>query len=226
MEYQRFGNMLVVRLNRGEEIVEQLKQVATNEKIKLAQVNGIGATSSFVVGCYSFEEQVYHQNEYEGEYEIISLQGNISTMNDETYLHIHMACGDMKGNVVGGHLNRCVVSITCELFINIVDGQIDRMKDPITGINILKFIDTAKFGYDDETIIERLNVGDRVKVRLLNYPSFGKVSEDYGTVTKIINGEWMQINEETMDQVYMIMVACDNTGNQAIAFNPKNVKKA
>ena len=44
MEYKRFGNTVVVRMDKGEEIVEQVKQVALKENIKLAQVSRL-ATS-------------------------------------------------------------------------------------------------------------------------------------------------------------------------------------
>ena len=42
MEYKRFGNTVVVRMDKGEEIVEQVKQVALKENIKLAQVSALG----------------------------------------------------------------------------------------------------------------------------------------------------------------------------------------
>ena len=41
MEYKRFGNTVVVRMDKGEEIVEQVKQVALKENIKLAHPGGM-----------------------------------------------------------------------------------------------------------------------------------------------------------------------------------------
>lgn len=139
MEYRRFENTLVVRLNRGEEVLEQIKIIAEKENIKLAMINALGATDEFVVGVYSVPEKKYYSKEFKGAYEITSLHGNISTMNNEFYLHLHMNAGDHDGNVVGGHLNKCIISATCEMFITIVDGQVDRIKDEETGLNIFKF---------------------------------------------------------------------------------------
>lgn len=80
-------------------------------------------------------------------------------------------------------------------------------------------------GYDDFSIIERVEVGDRVKVRIRDRAAVGcTYTEDEGTVTKIYNGVWMQVGEESMDQVYVVFVMCDHTSNRPIAFNPKDIK--
>ena len=60
-------------------------------------------------------------------------------MNDEYYAHLHMSAGDSEGKVFGGHLNRAVVSATCEMVINVIDGVVDRIFDNETGLNIFKF---------------------------------------------------------------------------------------
>ncbi len=139
MEYKRFDNTIIVKLKRGEEVLEQVKIVCEKENVKLGMINALGATDNFIVGAYSIPEQKYYQNEYKGVYEIVSLHGNVSTMNNETYLHLHMGAADDKGNFVGGHLNKCIISATCEMFINVIDGQVDRYKDEEVGINVIKF---------------------------------------------------------------------------------------
>lgn len=139
MEYRRFNNTVVVRLERGEEILIELKKVALSENIKLAKISAIGATDYFVVGAYSVEEQKYYKNEFKGVFEITNLSGNITTMNGEYYAHLHITCADDKSVCYGGHLNECRIAATLELFIDVIDGTVDRVKDEVTGLNIFKF---------------------------------------------------------------------------------------
>ncbi len=139
MEYKRFENTIVLRMDRGEEILETLKEVALKEKIKLASVSAIGACDHFVAGVYSIPEQKYYKNEYNGVFEITALVGNINTMNGEYYSHLHITCADEKCNCIGGHLNEARISATCEMIITIIDGSVDRVKNESTGINVFKF---------------------------------------------------------------------------------------
>ena len=139
MEYRKFNNQIVVRIDKGEEIIEKIKEVALKENIKLASINALGATNNFVVGVYKVDEKKYYSNEFKGNFEIVSLTGTINTMNGEFYTHIHMSAGNEKGEVFGGHLNRAVVSATCEMVITIIYGFVDRYFDEEIGLNLFKF---------------------------------------------------------------------------------------
>lgn len=139
MEYRKFNNTIVARIDKGEEILEKIKEIALKENIKLANVNALGATNDFTVGVYKVDEKKYYSNSFQGNFEIVSLTGTINTMNDEFYTHIHMSAGNDKGEVFGGHLNRAIVSATCEMIINIIDGNVDRFYDEEIGLNLFKF---------------------------------------------------------------------------------------
>lgn len=71
MEYRKFGDTYVLRLDQGEEVMESLRRFAEAEQISLASVQGIGALSAF-------DLKAHH---YEGCYEITSLLGTIDTMD-------------------------------------------------------------------------------------------------------------------------------------------------
>ena len=44
MEFKRFENDYVVRLNKGENVIESLKKLCKEENIKLAEITGLGAS--------------------------------------------------------------------------------------------------------------------------------------------------------------------------------------
>lgn len=50
MEYKRFGSRMVLRIDRGEEVLTQLHRAAEQEGIRLAAVSGLGAVGDFTVG--------------------------------------------------------------------------------------------------------------------------------------------------------------------------------
>ena len=139
MEYRRFGNTIVARIDRGEEILAAVKEIAEAEHIQLASVSALGATNDFTVGVYSVDEKQYHANDFKGNYEIVSLTGTINTMNGEFYTHLHMSAGDEKGQVFGGHLNRAVVSAVCEMVITVIGGVVDRRFSQEIGLNLFRF---------------------------------------------------------------------------------------
>ena len=71
--------------------------------------------------------------------EIVSLGRTITTKDGEFYAHLHMSAGDTEGRVLGGHLNEAVISATCELVLEIMDGTVERRFDPETGLNLMEF---------------------------------------------------------------------------------------
>ena len=139
MEYRRFGNTIVARIDRGEEILAAVREIAGAEHIQLASVSALGATNDFTVGVYSADEKQYHANDFKGNFEIVSLTGTINTMDGEFYTHLHMSAGDEKGQVFGGHLNRAVVSAVCEMVITVIDGVVDRRFSEEIGLNLFRF---------------------------------------------------------------------------------------
>ena len=139
MEYRKFENKIIARIDKGEEILEKIKEISLKENIKLASINALGATNEFTVGVYKVDEKKYYSNEFKGNFEIVSLTGTINTMNGEFYTHIHMSAGNDKGEVFGGHLNKAVVSATCEMVIDIIDGKVDRYFDEEIGLILFKF---------------------------------------------------------------------------------------
>ena len=132
MEYKKFGNTFAVRINRGEEVISELSRLCKEENIRFAKVSAIGAADSITVGLYSVEQKKYIKKIFTGEAEITSILGNITEKDGEAYIHLHI-------NAFGGHLNECVISGTCEMFVEEINGKTGRRYDEITGLNLFDF---------------------------------------------------------------------------------------
>ena len=52
MDYRRFNDTIIARIDKGEEIVAQVRRIAEAEQIKLASVEALGALSEFNVGLF------------------------------------------------------------------------------------------------------------------------------------------------------------------------------
>ena len=139
MQAKKFGQKYFIRIDRGEEIVETLKKFCEENQIKLGTISGLGATNDAEIGLYDVKIKKYYEKEMKGNFEIAPLYGNITTMQGETYLHLHANLGDENQHSFAGHLTKAVVSATFEAVLEVIDGEVDREKDPETGSNLLKF---------------------------------------------------------------------------------------
>ncbi len=139
MDYKRFGDTLVLRLDPGEEVMAELLALAKAEGIHLATIQGLGACREVDLALYDVEEQAFRRSSYTEALEMTSLDGNYSEMGGEPYLHVHANFGRADQTVIGGHLVRAVISGTAELFIRLLDGRVDRTKSAETGLNVFSF---------------------------------------------------------------------------------------
>ncbi|HUT00625.1 MAG TPA: PPC domain-containing DNA-binding protein [Candidatus Thermoplasmatota archaeon] len=136
MNYKQFNNKVVVRIDKGEELVDSLKTICKTLNIKLGSIIGIGATDKITVGLMNTKTKKYQLKEFTGDHEVASLVGNISTMNNEVYLHLHITICNVEHKALGGHLASAVISATFEGIIDIIDGQINREHDDEVGLNL------------------------------------------------------------------------------------------
>lgn len=139
MEYRRFEDSYVVRLNKGEEIISSLKQLCIDENIKLGEITGLGASDFVEIGVFNVNTKEYNTKKFEGMFEITSLVGNVTTKDGDVYLHIHINFGDEDGLVKGGHLVKATISATSEIILRIIEGNVGRKLNPEIGLNLFDF---------------------------------------------------------------------------------------
>ena len=83
MEYRKFNENYVVRLNKGEEVITCLKELCEKEDIKLAEITGLGASELVEIGVFNVKTKEYNTKTFEGMFEITSLVGNVTRKDKE-----------------------------------------------------------------------------------------------------------------------------------------------
>lgn len=139
MEYRKFEDTYVIRLNKGEEVINSLKEICKEENIKLAEITGLGASDLVEIGIFNVYTKEYKTKLFEGMFEITSLVGNVTRKDGEVYLHIHINFGDEDGLVKGGHLVQARISATSEIILRKIEGEVERKLNNEIGLNLFDF---------------------------------------------------------------------------------------
>jgi predicted DNA-binding protein with PD1-like motif len=127
----------LVRVDRGEEMMEVLRTVAKKRGVGAARVSGIGALENAELGYFDVERKEYLRKKLPGSWELLSLAGNISLRDGEVMPHIHVILGNVDLECRGGHLFSGVVSVTGEIFIEPLPGALHREMDREVNLPLL-----------------------------------------------------------------------------------------
>ena len=141
MQYKRFNDKYVLRVDKGEEVVETITTFCEDKNIRLASISGIGATNNATIVLFESGKKLYHKETFADDMEILSLTGNISTKDDKPYIHLHIILSTSDHKAIGGHLNSAIISVTCEIVLTIIGtGEtVYREFNEEIGLNLFKF---------------------------------------------------------------------------------------
>lgn len=136
---KKIGSTLVVRLDKGEEVVSSLLQVAQEQGITAASITGLGAADEACISVLDPAIGNYVDHTLSCPMEIVSLVGSLSRRDGQPHAHLHIALADSSFHVLGGHLKSARISITGEIMMQCLDGQIDRAFNPAIHIYEMQF---------------------------------------------------------------------------------------
>ena len=139
MKYRLEGNKVLVVLSKGDEIFESLYKVVEELNIKFSWINGIGAADKITLGSYSSSLKKYIKKDFDNEFELASIMGNITIKEDAPFIHIHATIADEECNAFAGHLFSATITATCEIILNISDKPIYRKECNEVGLYLWDF---------------------------------------------------------------------------------------
>lgn len=129
------GDLLVIK--RGEEVMAKLTDYVRERGLKSAWVSGLGGSGDTTLGFYNINTKEYEWTNYSEPMEILNLTGNLSQVDGQPFWHVHGTFSGRDLVTVGGHVNKLVVGLTCELLVAPLETSLTRTLDDETGLKLL-----------------------------------------------------------------------------------------
>ena len=132
------GKKYILRFERGEELIEGLKNFCQAKKIKAAFFFALGASNEVELAHYDVDKKRYSNKVIRQKLEIDSLTGNIALLDGKIIIHSHGVFSDGTMQAQAGHVNRLAIAATGEIFLQVLKGKLERQYDGKTGLNLMK----------------------------------------------------------------------------------------
>ena len=132
---------VLVRFEDGDDLFVELGKAIKEHDIPSGIILcSIGMLRDVSLGFFQGKQKGYRDHALKGPLELVSMQGNIGTMNGKPVFHMHVCLADSDRKTFGGHLKKATVHVTGEMFIAKLDCiHIVRQKEEKTGLNGLFF---------------------------------------------------------------------------------------
>ncbi len=131
------GRSYIFKINKGKDLLEALTDFCHDNQIKCGILNGIGALENATISYFDQSKKVYEKRAISKESEILSVNGNISIMDNRSNVHAHLMLALQDGTVTGGHLLAGSKVFVAEIFIQELVGEPKvRKQDKVTKLNL------------------------------------------------------------------------------------------
>lgn len=128
----------LIRFDKGEEVIETLKQYCGDNRIQAGSFQALGAAGNILLSYYNLATKEYEDRKIQEDVEIVSMLGNIAVLKDTIIVHTHGVFSKQDFSTIGGHIKSLTVSATCEISLTTIPGKISRAYDETTGLNLLE----------------------------------------------------------------------------------------
>ena len=141
MKSRREGNIILLRLEDGEDLIPSLEKAIRVNNISSGMIlAGIGMLRDFEIGYYDGKD--YRRKKIEMPHELVALHGSIASGPEGMRFHIHTALANPEHRIIGGHLFKATVGVVNEISILALDNiGLVRNRDERTGLMLLDFLD-------------------------------------------------------------------------------------
>ena len=144
MDYRKFGECYYIRMDRDDEIISTILEICKKENIRSATFSGIGGCKDAEIQTFIPETGSFEEQRISGMLELVSLNGNVVTgENNICDHHTHAVFSYKDGErhcMAAGHMKSITVLYTAEIELRpVTGGTIHRKYDPETGTGFWDF---------------------------------------------------------------------------------------
>ena len=142
MEYKQSNNSYFIRIDKGEEVFNVIKNFCKKENILSGYFQGIGGCDNVTVATLNASTMVFTDHTVKDRViEMVSLMGNVSCdAQNEIHLHAHASFSYIndanKPDMIAGHLKEAHIAFTGEIIFTPSAFVIGRKFDPNAGIDV------------------------------------------------------------------------------------------
>ncbi len=121
----------------GSDLLKELQSFVLTKNINLAWLSGVGAVSRATIRYYDQPKQEWIDLDLDRNLEVAGMWGNVSLLNGEPIVHVHIVLADDEGHCYGGHLGEGTVVFNLEILMTTLSGPaVTRKMDAQTGLTI------------------------------------------------------------------------------------------
>jgi predicted DNA-binding protein with PD1-like motif len=129
----------MLKLERGERVIEALTNFCTERGIRAGVLQAVGAVKNAELGYYNLETREYFFKKFPEDREVASMMGNIALVDGKPFIHAHAVLSAMteKLDCVGAHIKEAEVAVTLEVYLTPFDTALERKLDDGVGLKLL-----------------------------------------------------------------------------------------
>jgi predicted DNA-binding protein with PD1-like motif len=121
----------------GSDLLKELESFVRAKGINLAWLSGVGAVSRATIRYYDQAKQEWVDLDFDRRLEVAGMWGNVSLLNGEPIVHVHIVLADEEGHCYGGHLGQNTTVFNLEILMTTLSGPaVTRKMDAQTGLTI------------------------------------------------------------------------------------------
>lgn len=134
----KIKRIIVGKVEPDEDLIDSIIKMVKKHDIRSGFINCIGALKKFTIGYFEIDSKNYKMETFNENVEMLTCLGNITYIDNEPIIHLHVTLGRRDYSLIGGHLSRpSIVSVTGEVSIFETDKKFNRANDQQFDLSLL-----------------------------------------------------------------------------------------